>query len=134
MDVSSSNEKQPIRLLCLAEGGARGAFQAGVFNGLVAKYADNLKELAYDYVTGVSVGVLNMAAISVFKPGEEEKAADLLNDIWLHEIQGSESIYKHQGWFDCIIIESIQYRNKPSIYLNDPLKELAKKIFANKYV
>lgn len=57
-------------------GGVKGAYEVGALKGLI----DNLaaQDTAYDIVSGVSVGSINSAALSLFKKGEEKEAVDFL--------------------------------------------------------
>lgn len=48
-------------------GGAKGAYEVGVLQGLL-KVMDPF-EMRYDVVTGVSIGALNGAFFSLYKPG-----------------------------------------------------------------
>ena len=68
------------RVLVLEGGGDKGAYHAGAFDSLVELLPSN--EVAYDVITGISVGSLNAAAISFFEKGDEIRAKDYLNNIW----------------------------------------------------
>jgi NTE family protein len=63
--------------LVLEGGGDRGAYQAGAVRGLV----ENLppKDVEYDVVSGVSIGAINAAGFSFFKPGKEDEASQYLS-------------------------------------------------------
>lgn len=57
-------------------GGVKGAYEIGALKALI----DNLpaKDVAYDVVSGVSVGSINSAGMSIFKKGDEKNAIDFL--------------------------------------------------------
>lgn len=40
------------------------------------------KEIAYDYVSGVSVGSISAAVISLFAPGEEAAAVTMIENLF----------------------------------------------------
>ena len=57
-------------------GGVKGAYEIGALKALV----DNLEaqEVAYDVVSGVSVGSINSAGLSLYKKGDEKSGLDFL--------------------------------------------------------
>ena len=68
------------RVLAIAGGTQRGAYEAGVIIGLI----NNLPagEAQYDVVTGVGVGAINGLIVSSFPQGQEAQAAAKLNSYW----------------------------------------------------
>jgi predicted acylesterase/phospholipase RssA len=66
--------------LVLSGGANKGAYEAGVIYGL----ANNLNpsEIAYDVMTGVSAGSLNVGGISLFPVGSEKQMADWIVENW----------------------------------------------------
>lgn len=67
--------------LCLAGGGTRGAYEAGVIYGML--HADNdTSKYAYDVLTGVSAGSINTGALSLFEIGDETRAFDVISEEW----------------------------------------------------
>lgn len=64
-------------MLVLEGGGDRGAYHAGAFNEMVKMMP--AEEVAYDIITGISVGALNSLALSFFEKGDEENAKNFLN-------------------------------------------------------
>ena len=62
--------EKSCKALVMSGGGAWGSYEAGVLYGLIQNSEDKEK-FAYDVVTGVSIGSINTAAISVFKVGDE---------------------------------------------------------------
>ncbi len=65
------------RILVLEGGGDRGAYHAGAFHELVNNLPS--EEVAYDIVTGISVGALNGLALSFFEKGDEKNASKFLD-------------------------------------------------------
>ena len=80
-----------MKALVLSGGGSRGSFQAGVIKELLA---DNI-DLDYDIYAGVSVGALNAVMLST---GSLKESYPVLEDIWLNEVDGSSSVWKHHLW------------------------------------
>lgn len=60
-------------------GGTKGSYQAGAINALAALVPD---EIAWDIVTGVSVGALNAAAVALFDPEDIQGMAAFMNHTW----------------------------------------------------
>ena len=94
----SANQLKPkIRILALSRGGARGAYETGVIDGLTQRFNGYKEGIAYDSVTA-----LNMAIFSSFAKGDECAAAHSLRKIWLDKIKGNESIYECRSIFSHI--------------------------------
>lgn len=64
----------------MSGGGSKGAYEAGalhsIFNTLDAPDSE------YDVVSGVSVGAINSASMSLFEKGQEKELGDFLLDLW----------------------------------------------------
>jgi predicted acylesterase/phospholipase RssA len=71
---------QTCRVLVLSGGGSHGAYEAGVFSGLV--YNLPMEEVEYDVVTGISIGSINAVGISQFPVGQEQEAARYMTFVW----------------------------------------------------
>lgn len=73
-------KSKKCRALVLEGGGDKGSFQAGALQAFV----DNLpeEEIMYDVVTGVSVGAINAAALSLHEIGKEKEAVEFANNMW----------------------------------------------------
>lgn len=65
----------------MSGGGVKGAFEAGALWGLILNSEDKSK-FAYDVVTGVSAGAINLGAVSLFDIGDEENMVKTLSDKW----------------------------------------------------
>lgn len=65
-------------ILSLSGGGAHGAFQAGVLNRLQTMGKN------WDIITGVSVGSLNGVMLGMFKPSDQNKAMNIIKNVWLN--------------------------------------------------
>ncbi len=63
--------RRRCRILVLEGGGDRGAFHAGAFDSLVKNLPES--EVAYDVITGISVGSINALFLSFFAKGDEKK-------------------------------------------------------------
>ena len=52
--------------------------------GVLQSFLDNLpaEEVAYDVVTGVSIGAVNSGTIGIFETGQEKEAFDLVYSYW----------------------------------------------------
>jgi len=71
-------------VLVLEAGGDRGSYQAGALRELVDLLPAD--EVAYDVVTGISVGSINGLVFSSFEKGKEKEAVDFLDSVW-NEVQ-----------------------------------------------
>lgn len=81
-------KKEKCYVLALEGGGDKGAYQSGALQGLV-ELANNTQ---WDVITGVSVGALNGAALSIFEVGKEKEAVEYLIDSW-RKIKSAGDIY-----------------------------------------
>ena len=68
------------RVLALRGGGVHGSFEVGVLKAFV----DTLdpEEIAYDYVSGVSVGAINASILALYPPGQEKDAVKELEELY----------------------------------------------------
>lgn len=93
-------------------GGSYGAYEAGVFSGLV----NNLPaaEVNYYAVVGISAGSLNSMGIAQYPQGSEIAAADFLITTYL-SLNGSSSIFKEfpGGVVDGLLFHSGIYDTSP---------------------
>ena len=64
--IDGATAADVCRALALSGGGANGAWEAGIFWGLV-NYGDPA-DFAYDVVTGISAGAINTAGLAGFAP------------------------------------------------------------------
>jgi predicted acylesterase/phospholipase RssA len=121
--LAASTEQDKCRGLVLSGGGDVGSYQAGVLTTLI----DELESIdtQYDVVSGVSVGSLNGAAISLFPKGEEQEFKEFIMDIW-HSVKTS-TVFKlwpggiKEGIFDRI-----------ALFDNEPLKDLLREKMSDK--
>ena len=72
--------QENCKALVMSGGGSNGAWEIGVFWGLV-NYG-NSDDFAYDVVTGVSAGSINTLALSGWEVGQEKEAAQWASDLW----------------------------------------------------
>jgi predicted acylesterase/phospholipase RssA len=115
------------RSLVLEGGGAFGAYQAGAIAGLVAGLPT--EETAYDVITGVSVGALNAAAFTQYAKGDEDSVVALLSEVW-RSFTSNSQIYTE--WPGTNLLEAVL--TKPSLFTNEPLKDLVASILVNPLV
>ena len=57
-------------------GGTHGSFEVGVLKAFVEEL--DPVEVHYDYVSGVSIGAINSAALAIFDFGFEKEAVEFL--------------------------------------------------------
>ena len=105
------------RILALGGGGTLGAYEAGVIEGLITSLPAT--ERSYDYITGVSVGALNMIELAFTNPGEEESAIAQLKDLWFN-IKSSDIFVNWQLG----IVDGLFF--KKGAFDSSPEKELIK--------
>ena len=103
-----------MRALCLAGGGAHGAYEVGAILHLMAELG-----IDYDLFAGVSVGALNGGFLAQFEDGKE--AAGKLHKLWL--TIKTKLIYRH--WFPFGFLSWW----KPSLYNSKPLHKLVRENF-----
>lgn len=67
-------------MLSLSGGGSKGAYEVGAIYQMMQML--EAPENYWDVVSGVSVGAINAAGLSLFGKGEEIDAAEFLMDLW----------------------------------------------------
>lgn len=98
------------RGLALQGGSDKGAYQAGVLQGLFKKLG--AEGISYDVVSGVTIGAINAAWISQFPKGQEEPMIDSIINFWL-TIKASD-VYKNWigGVVQGLLFESSIYNTE----------------------
>lgn len=76
-------------MIAFEGGGSKGAFAAGAFHYL----ANNVPNLTYDAVSGVSAGAVNAALFTLYPPGEEIEIARRMVEEW--GSMTNDSVKKH---------------------------------------
>ena len=109
------------RILILQGGGDKGSYQAGVIKGLA--YLSN--DTQWDVISGISVGAINGAGMSIFAKGQEKEASEFLISKW-RNMTGTGSVYKN--WKPYGIITG--FLSKSGILSTEPLKDLMNEILA----
>lgn len=107
-----------MKALVLSGGGAKGAFQIGALRHILG---DLQKQ--YDIITGISVGALNAAYLSMFAKGAELEAISGLWGIW-NQIDDShiyQTRYPILGSYFSLLFSSLSSR---SLYDSKPLADL----------
>jgi len=118
-----SAEKEKCYVLALEGGADRGAYAAGAIKGLVEN--NPAEEIQWNVVTGISIGSLNAALLSVFEIGKEKEAADFIIKNWL-ELKKSDFI--KDWWFG--LTEGLLFRS--SLFDNSHMKDSMKKKLMDK--
>jgi predicted acylesterase/phospholipase RssA len=118
--TNSEKSNQKCYVLALEGGGDKGAYQVGVLKGLVDYIPENMTR--WNVVTGISVGSINAAGISIFDIGKEQEAIDYLVNLW-RNIKGKSDIY--QDWPYGPLF-GLFY--KTSLFDTSPAKQLLEKI------
>ena len=108
------------RILALQGGGDKGAYQAGVLKA----YIENLPaaDVHWDVVTGISVGSMNGAGMSMYERGRESEAKDFLLDMWRQT--SSRDVYKNWPWGG--IVTGALF--KPGLFDNSPLDDFLRSV------
>lgn len=106
--------KKKCRALVLEGGGDKGSYQVGVLKAFV----ENLpkEEVAYDVVTGVSVGSINAGAVTLHDIGEEKAAVDWMYDLW--SVLKASDVYENWPWG---YIQGFTYEE--GLWNNQPLRD-----------
>ena len=79
--VVSSNDGY-CRTLVMSGGGNKGSYEAGVLYGLYHLLPH--EDLAYDVVSGVSVGAINAVAVSLYPPDKGYEMVDWICGLWMN--------------------------------------------------
>lgn len=103
-----------MKALVLSGGGAKGAFQVGVLHSLVQREA-----LAYDIITGVSVGALNGSFLAQYPKADFVRGVDDLRRFW-QDID-TPKVYRNWRPFGKLMVPW-----KPSVYDSKPLWDLVR--------
>ena len=108
------------RILALQGGGDKGAYQAG----LIKAYVENLPaaDVQWDVVTGISVGSMNGAGISMYDKGQEVQAKDFLLDMWRQT--SARDVYKNWGFGG--IVTGVLF--KPGLFDFSPLEDFLRSV------
>jgi predicted patatin/cPLA2 family phospholipase len=119
-----TNKDGNCYVLALEGGGDKGAYQAGAIKGLIDSVPSG--RIEWDVITGVSVGALNGAGLSIFAQGDEKTAVDFIINIWKN-ISGDGDIYKNWwlGPLYGLFFES-------GLYNTEPLDKLLSILLENK--
>ena len=78
--LANASDEQKCRALALRGGGVKGMYEVGVLESFLAHLP--AEEIAYDVVTGVSIGSVNSATIGMYEKGREKEAFATLKDYW----------------------------------------------------
>jgi predicted acylesterase/phospholipase RssA len=81
--------------LAFSSGDEDAAYQAGVLKGITTNPKLSPSDYAYDSVSGVSGGALNAVLLSSFEKGQEQQAAERMEEFW--KAATHSQLYKN--WF-----------------------------------
>jgi hypothetical protein len=112
----SISYSQQCLALCLSGGGAKGSYEAGVLYTM-NNSTKNIN-MAYNIITGVSIGAINAGILTNFPIGQEQAMVESLVNRWL-SINGSSDVYVEWGGG---LITGLLFHG--GIYNNDPAVEL----------
>ena len=104
---------QKCRVLVMAGGGSAGSYEAGVLQGLTSLLQSD--DIAYDVLTGISIGSINSLSFAQFPKGQEKQASDILMSLWLN-LNGSSNVIKN---WPGGVVEGITFRS--GLYDTSPL-------------
>lgn len=80
LGLSLAQAPNKCRVLALAGGGDKGAYQAGAIQGLISSLPAG--EAEWDVITGVGIGAVNALPSARFPKGSEAAMAAYLNKFW----------------------------------------------------
>ncbi len=123
INSTQDSNKKKCRVLALEGGGDKGAYQAGVIQGLTMLLPPD--DIKWEVVTGISVGSLNGGGFSIFDMGKEQEAAEFLLKTW-RDIKGKGDVFEN-WWLGPLY----GLFNKNSLYSTEPLKKLVAKTINN---
>jgi predicted acylesterase/phospholipase RssA len=121
MKLKSTGEtKKKCRALALEGGGDMGSYEVGILKA----YVENLppEEVMYDVVTGVSVGSINAAALSLHDIGKEKEAVEWMYSLWFNITK--DNVYT--DW-EGGVAEGLFF--KEGIFNNQPLRDFLNATF-----
>ena len=78
--VHALSKDGKCRILALRGGGVHGSFEVGVLKAFTELL--DPEEIAYDYISGVSIGAVNGSILSTYPPGEERAAVEELETLY----------------------------------------------------
>jgi predicted acylesterase/phospholipase RssA len=108
--------------VAFSSGDQDAAYQAGALKGITTSDKLSAADYAYDAVSGVSGGALNAVLLASFEKGQEDAAADRMEQFWR---DGSNaSLYKN--WFGGIA-RGLFFEG--GLYNSAPMEDFLKKEF-----
>ncbi|GAM19448.1 hypothetical protein SAMD00019534_026230, partial [Acytostelium subglobosum LB1] len=93
--ASQAVKLSTCRAVTMSGAGDRGAFEAGIFAGLVQMR--QALDVQWNVVTGISAGSINAAATAMFNVGDEEAASNFLTTQW-DTIKRKDMYASVTGW------------------------------------
>jgi predicted acylesterase/phospholipase RssA len=108
--------------VAFSSGDQDAAYQAGALKGITTSSKLTAADYAYDAVSGVSGGALNAVLLSSFAKGQEDAAADRMEQFWRDG--ANASLYKN--WFGGIA-RGLFFEG--GLYNSAPLEDFIKREF-----
>ena len=115
-----AKEDRRCYAIVFSAGADKGAYQAGVVQGLVENL--NSTDVAWEVVSGVAIGSINAALLSVFDIGDEMSMVQELEAAWLNA--SKLNIYKN---WPGGVVEGLFF--KTGLYDSTPLRETYRAIY-----
>jgi predicted patatin/cPLA2 family phospholipase len=88
--VAGAENAKSCKAIAYSGGGSKGAYEAGALWGMYHSVKDK-SELAYDVITGVSAGSINLFATAIFEKGNEIEMIEFVSKAW-------ENLKNEQVW------------------------------------
>ena len=116
LTLLTSTSGQTCMTLAIEGGGAKGAYEAGVLYQM-ANSPNNIS-MAYNIVTGVSIGSINAGLATNYPIGQEKAMGQYMVDFW-NSIYNNSQIYDDWPGGDLVglLFEGGLYTNAPAVEL-----------------
>ncbi|KAN0018282.1 hypothetical protein ACTFIU_010897 [Dictyostelium citrinum] len=112
---SSSSSSSTCRAITFSGAGDRGAWETGVVIGIMN--VRQPEDYRWQFVTGISAGSINAAAMAMFSVGDETSARDFLQNQWLTLTREDVYVNWPGGPLDGILFQTGLFDTTPLIHL-----------------
>ncbi|EDR41099.1 patatin family protein [Dictyostelium discoideum AX4] len=112
---SSSSSSSTCRAITFSGAGDRGAWETGVVMGIMN--VRQPEDYRWQFVTGISAGSINAAAMAMFSVGDETSARDFLQNQWLTLTRENVYVNWAGGPLDGILFQTGLFDTTPLIHL-----------------
>lgn len=110
---------ETCKVLVLSGGGSNGAWEAGVFWGLL--HYGNPEDFEYNWISGVSAGAINTTGLSGWAKGDEKRASEWLSYMW-------DNISNQDVWEEWPVGILHSFLEEPSLLNDQPAIDLMTEI------